>query len=342
METKTLKLMKKIALTANTCLIGCVIGLFLVYYHFNIDIMVSISIPIFCVYLIYYGVILYNRLNYYFWFVYATLAIYMCSATLCLGVGYGFNLYCMSLIPIGFFCQYLAFKLKSKSFSTGYASLILIVLYFASIIVVFNRGPLYVLDKKAEMIFYVMNSFFVCMFLVMYSWILVKLVIDSEKKLEHIAMHDKLTGLYNRHSTRNRLAALEEQKAINWISIVDIDKFKSINDVYGHTAGDAVLQAVSNIMTETCTDCHIARWGGEEFLIFPLNFFVKEDILETLRQKIEEADITFEDMKIKVTVSAGGAYYSESSNVETCIKTADKRLYYSKENGRNRITWNRD
>ncbi len=339
MDTTNLKLMKKISFAANSFLTACVIGMLFIYISFNVKLMVYLSIPVLVLYGLFFVLIAHNRIDYYFWAVYATIGIYMCAATICLGINYGFNLYCMSLVPIGFFCQYLAHRLKAKFFKTGNSSVVLIAIYFLSVGIVFFNGPLYVLDKKAEIIFYILNSFFVFVFLVAYSGFLVNLVIDSEKKLENMALYDNLTGLYNRHCIMDKLVELKNQKTINWISIVDIDKFKSINDTYGHAAGDEILKSISKVMRDTCSDCYISRWGGEEFLIVPFKENVSGDILEVLRQKIEAHEFSFEDRKISVTISAGAAKYSLNSDLERCIQAADKCLYNSKNDGRNKITW---
>lgn len=341
MPTNNYQLMKRVSYIANGFLTFCVIGLMLVYNYFSIDLMVYLSIPVLALYVLFFFLIKVNKIDLYFWIVYATIGIYMCIATICLGVNFGFNLYCMSLIPIGFFCQYLAQKINARFTKTRYASFALIILYFISVGIALYNGPIYELDKIAEMIFFISNSLFVFVFLIAYSRLLVNLVTTSEKKLEHMALYDHLTGLYNRHCLMNNLREMEAEKNISWISIVDVDKFKSINDNYGHNAGDEVLRRISKLMLEVCPDCQIGRWGGEEFIIVPCNSSIGEDRIELLRSKVENTEIEFEDAKIKVTISAGASYYAKSNDLEKCILLADKCLYASKNNGRNLVTWDK-
>lgn len=338
MATDNYKLMKKLSFAANAFLTACVVGMLFVYMYFDVTWMVNISIPVTVLYVLFFVLISYNRIDLYFWAVYATIGIYMCTATVCLGTNFGFNLYCMSLIPIGFFCQYLSYKLNSKDIKTGYSCIALVILYFVSIGIVLHNGPLYQLDKKAETIFYVMNSLFVFVFLIVYSALLVNLVISSEKKLENMALYDNLTGLYNRHCIIEKLAEMESAKSIKWIAIVDVDKFKVINDTYGHSAGDEVLKSIATLMRDVCSECYISRWGGEEFLLVANKANSLEDSLEALRVRVENNDFRYEDEVIRATVSAGATYYSDELGVEECIQVADRNLYTSKNNGRNRIT----
>lgn len=331
--------MKKISYIANTFLTLCVIGLLFVFYHYGVTLMVNLSIPILIMYGIYYAVIAAKRIDVYFWLVYATIGIYMCVATICLGINYGFNLYCMSLIPIGFFCQYLGSKITDRTVKTGYSSIFLIALYFISVGIVMKNGPLYSPDKSSEIVFYLMNSLFVFSFLVFYSNLLVNMVTITEKRLEYIALYDNLTGLYNRHRLMDLMNEMVDNDGISWISILDVDKFKSINDKYGHSAGDEVLKYISVLMKETCPDCHIGRWGGEEFIIVPCKSTVDQEIIETLRKKIEDAEASYGDIKINMTISAGVSRYTEVNDIEKCIQMADARLYRSKESGRNRVTF---
>lgn len=88
--------------------------------------------------------------------------------------------------------------------------------------------------------------------------------------------------------------AYEDDKPCG-IAMIDIDNFKSINDRYGHSAGDEVLRKVAQTIKETCTDCIASRWGGEEFLILTGS---DSGLIEQLRKAVENLTIEFED-KVK-------------------------------------------
>jgi diguanylate cyclase (GGDEF)-like protein len=160
------------------------------------------------------------------------------------------------------------------------------------------------------------------------------------------ATTDDLTGLYTRQYIDERLAQ-EIERAKRYqrpfsILMVDLDHFKQVNDTFGHTTGDLVLQIVADILTEELRDSDIAgRLGGEEFIIIlgeteldgAINF------AERIREEIESKEIVKDNKIIKVTASIGLACYklSHKERVERLIEEADKALYQAKSNGRNRV-----
>lgn len=151
-----------------------------------------------------------------------------------------------------------------------------------------------------------------------------------------MALYDNLTGLYNRHYMMD---SLKEQSnyANSWIAIMDIDNFKKINDVYGHNAGDYVLKELAKILTTVGEGCTIARWGGEEFLILGSDMSEDISVLEQLRNKVAEKPIVFEESPIAVTVTIGVSVYNNFVSVDKWIQDADQKLYFGKNNGKNRV-----
>lgn len=166
-------------------------------------------------------------------------------------------------------------------------------------------------------------------------------------KLSTIALTDGLTGLLNRTSMNEQLIEqLQLHNNINMpfsIALLDIDHFKKVNDTYGHLAGDRCLKQIAAYLKESIRDidrCY--RYGGEEILIFfsrTSNQSIKNRV-ESIREGISRLVIKDDNDKIfKVTASFGlSEYPSDETNIERLIELADKSLYYSKENGRNRIT----
>lgn len=167
-----------------------------------------------------------------------------------------------------------------------------------------------------------------------------KLKILNEK-LHHYSTVDHLTQVLNRRSIEKRLQTEIERVHLTssplTLVILDIDHFKSINDTFGHLAGDSVLKKItSHVASSIRQSDHLGRWGGEEFLIILPSTSLEggKKMIENLRKSIESYDF---GIKQRVTVSFGLGQYENSEGTASFISRIDNGLYEAKELGRNRI-----
>lgn len=167
--------------------------------------------------------------------------------------------------------------------------------------------------------------------------------VDRLRKLyEDLSAHDPLTKALNRQGMYSELETRAEFQQFSKIGAVmlDIDFFKSVNDIYGHVAGDFVLKEFARLMGESL-DAVICRWGGEEFVAIYVEDRVKPEDLERLRVRIENHVFLFEGTQIRATASMG---VSESAGlsvreIDRLIENADVYLYEAKNTGRNKIVF---
>lgn len=168
--------------------------------------------------------------------------------------------------------------------------------------------------------------------------------------LEEKAQIDGLTGLYNRAYFDARVQDEFERAKRNQhclaIVITDVDRFKSVNDTYGHSFGDVVLGEVSESVRKllTTTDM-VARYGGEEFVaVLPEKSVLEAGTFANLaRARIEGLDLEHNGVRVKITSSFGVATTDEVgyTSVKELVDCADKALYAAKQGGRNRVhLWN--
>ena len=119
----------------------------------------------------------------------------------------------------------------------------------------------------------------------------------------------------------------------------DIDRFKSVNDTFGHQAGDTVLQEVSKLAGENIRKTDVAgRWGGEEFVVILFNTKLETaaDVAEKLRLLVQNHQ--FEISK-HITISLGVGEIAENETLDDFIRRTDRYLYKAKETGRNKTVW---
>ena len=175
---------------------------------------------------------------------------------------------------------------------------------------------------------------------------------ESEEAYRRLAITDPLTGLYNRRHF-NQVAEAEISRVLRSarplsVIMLDIDFFKRVNDTYGHTSGDIVLQMVAKTIQERLRASDIpARYGGEEFIVLLPETTAEGAaiVAETLRKSIEAATVQGENCAITITSSFGVNDYLEKENLPArakilpeFINKADQALYASKQSGRNRVT----
>jgi diguanylate cyclase (GGDEF)-like protein len=169
---------------------------------------------------------------------------------------------------------------------------------------------------------------------------------EQHEELKNEANTDWLTGLYNRKfmSTELKAQVKAARKYGTPLSavMIDVDCFKSINDTYGHRAGDEVLKDIAMIIRQKTRDANISgRYGGDEFLILaPLaDSSSASHMAERLVDIIAGYTFGHDGRRINATVSAGVATWTDSHRrVEDLVSDADKAMYNSKKSGKNRVT----
>lgn len=159
--------------------------------------------------------------------------------------------------------------------------------------------------------------------------------------MSRLVLTDSLTGIANRRALNIRMAE-ERSRAQRYddtfsILVLDLDRFKSLNDTYGHTTGDRVLREVAQLLQEECREGDMAgRWGGEEFMmILPqIDLAGAAEVAERIRRRIKET--TFSD-GVRATISIGVASYGDGHTTGGLFAQADRALYAAKAGGRDRV-----
>jgi len=170
--------------------------------------------------------------------------------------------------------------------------------------------------------------------------------LQNDKQLaEQLARIDPLTGLFNRRAFYEAAEPILHNSLrydhLMSVIIFDIDKFKLINDQYGHNFGDKVIKFIAEIIQKIKRKGDVSvRWGGEEFVILLPETGIEQAraLAERLRSNIKTSGFKNSGITLSFTVSLGVAQMSEEVNsIEQLIKLADTRLYQAKENGRNQV-----
>lgn len=172
--------------------------------------------------------------------------------------------------------------------------------------------------------------------------------IAYENKILEISNRDSLTNIYNRRYIYNRAEEIiEEYKRTGQefsICILDIDRFKNINDTYGHQVGDCVLKEFTSLIKENLRSYDLlGRYGGEEFIIILKNSDLKANnsIIQRILQVVRNKTFKCRDFEISFTFSGGISNSNEvdkdKMTIDELINIADKRMYDAKKAGRNKI-----
>lgn len=175
-----------------------------------------------------------------------------------------------------------------------------------------------------------------------------KKVKERTAEIEILSKTDKLTGLANRMYLDDQLE-IEFKRASRHkhnlvLLVVDLDHFKQVNDTYGHLGGDAVLREIGRRLNRNLRQTDfVGRYGGEEFVVILPETMLEDSLpmAENLRTLIESTPVTFERDELIITVSIGVADFriNKHHKYEDIFALSDDALYYSKEHGRNCVTF---
>ncbi|MCF7484213.1 GGDEF domain-containing protein [Vibrio sp. J1-1] len=161
--------------------------------------------------------------------------------------------------------------------------------------------------------------------------------------INDLSLRDALTGLYNRRALEGIVPRLitDASKHNLPVSVMmaDIDRFKAINDQFGHTAGDQVMEKIATILKKHLPESAcVIRMGGDEFMMILLE---KSDQAKHLSEQIRtaiESEVSLQPFEFKITMSFGVSELVKNSSLERALTQADVALYHSKHSGRNQVT----
>lgn len=164
--------------------------------------------------------------------------------------------------------------------------------------------------------------------------------------MQQMARKDGLTGINNRiyftQLFKEAVAQMQAENGCMSVALLDIDKFKNVNDTYGHLAGDEVIKRIASV-TETCIeqyDGFVCRYGGEEFVaVLPgKKLEIAQPVIEELFEALCRQVVQYNEYEIHMSVSVGVTAYPEvCTDPEDLLKRADWCMYYAKEHGRHQI-----
>ncbi|OWW22930.1 diguanylate cyclase [Noviherbaspirillum denitrificans] len=166
---------------------------------------------------------------------------------------------------------------------------------------------------------------------------------DLNEALKDASTKDALTGIGNRRmlmeSLKAETARAERLERPLTIVLIDVDRFKSVNDLYGHEAGDKVLVRIANAIRSGVRDYDLCgRWGGEEFMVIMPEVPADEGavVVERMREAIAGIDMVADDKSVQISASFGIAERRPGERISDTINRADAALFDAKRNGRNR------
>ncbi|MBQ9327539.1 MAG: GGDEF domain-containing protein [Solobacterium sp.] len=321
---------KKENAAMNTLMLVIHIGFVFWYLHHDMRILSYYNIVSILVFSANYILLSRGHNFLYMILCFTEIILFMIINVVCLGWSYGFQLYCFG---------FLTSSLLADSYIHGQGKphrtvLLFIAFDFLLFIVMriwtYGHSPIYDAgNRMVESVMYLVNAGTTLLTIV---WFVVMHLNKSyllEQKLNYMASHDELTGLFNRRYITSYLDSCSELPEN--IAILDIDYFKQINDTYGHPAGDAVLRELAEVLLSK-EELITARWGGEEFLLLS-----ERDLFEELRQELEAHVSIYNEMTIPWTVTIGVSRAEPNRSVSERISKADEHLYLGKQNGRNQV-----
>ncbi|MEY4766405.1 diguanylate cyclase [Aquabacterium sp.] len=222
---------------------------------------------------------------------------------------------------------------------------VLAALFYMGLDVVFRKAtPLYALPSHVLNSLHYFNLASTLLMLGLFATVYYRLVAEAQARLHDQACTDPLTQLRNR---RFALEAAQHEAAVfardgRPLALVmgDVDHFKRVNDQHGHEGGDMALKAVAQTLKGGVREIdHVARWGGEEFLLLLPGTAHDEarHVAERLRRQVSQTELRLPSGLAALSITLGVSILAPGETVEQALARADRALYEGKERGRNRV-----
>ncbi|MBR1765013.1 MAG: GGDEF domain-containing protein [Ruminococcus sp.] len=294
-----------------------------------------------------------QRLNYFACFAIFEIVLHAALATLFVGWESGFMMFVVCVTPFPFFLPF-------KNDTTAFLISGLCGAAFVALKLYTNSGDRVIyadeISQAGINAMYTFNTVLSFLMIIIFSTIYkikkrldeVELI-NKNESLSMLAKIDPLSQLFNRRAMIDFLKTIEKSalaKHETYVIVMgDLDGFKRVNDTYGHSCGDEVIKAVSRIMMQSVpTEGYVCRWGGEE-LLFAIPNSSEEDgerVAESIRAQLAAQRFSSEGRSYYVTITFGVCQCDGSQSYERGLSVADRRLYYGKEHGKNRVITSRN
>ncbi len=269
------------------------------------------------------------------------LTLYICEliqiivCVVCMGWSAGFQIPLVGLTLLVFFAEYLGRSLKMPYIPALPLGIVSFAVYLLVFPFFFHKPGLLPVPQSALLTVEIPWSVLVLAAVIAGLHSSVRMTMDSERVLSNEAKTDALTGLYNRDGYDALCAAADLHTTT--LLLVDVDKFKGINDRFGHEIGDRVLKKIARSLKQNFRrEDSVCRIGGDEFAVLMPNNTAPED--ETIREKVmrinRELSNTVDDSLPPVSISVGGAHGGGTEDWTALFRQADAALYQVKEAGR--------
>lgn len=284
-----------------------------------------------------------------YYFSLMEIIVHSCLATFFLGMNKGFLVYILAYIPGSYYLENNLIEnrdsIKSATLMAVLSSICYVVSScaaggrqssFDALFSAFQQRALYTFNVVMGLSYLLVFSFLFALE-IRYANVLLR---EENSRLGIAANHDALTGIMNRRgmtaTLKHVIDDIQHEDKVFCLIMADIDKFKEVNDTYGHDIGDIVLRDIARIYRENIREDDIAsRWGGEEFLIMiNADIHIAKMIAERIRKLISEREYSAQGEKFSVTVTMGITEYQKGMQLRTMIELADQKLYYGKNHGR--------
>ncbi len=331
----------------NIFLLATHFSLLIFFAALHIRLMAYVNIVSVLWYLASFLILHKNGITLYIFATFAEIMAHMTLAVLSMGWDSGFPLYFIGCIAIVFYADYFSVRLGQRHFKGSNFSIVSGTLYFCTMLATRLWGSIYEIDTTLSFVCLAVNSLVVFCFVTLFFGMLTRMAHFYEDALAKQATHDKLTGLVNRHYLVEQLEEIYASGDMSgyWLAILDIDNFKGINDRYGHLCGDFVLKTVAEMVKSLCGDRIVCRWGGEEFVIVgndhgknKKGIDIESALLEDIRRNVAIKDFVYDpETTVNLTVTIGMSHYRDGQTVDEWVNRADGRLYWGKQNGKNKV-----